>query len=412
MKTARLHLFFSTLLPALLQKPFFGLDKLAVSTCRQGFRHFLKIVLSLFAVASLLFFAAGCVRFKIDELKPSLITKLKIGDELGTVEAKVSNNALVNIPFRIPINLNRVYISDYESSLIKVYGSDGDLDFILGNIANKSLKIKVVQQKFTKPGLIAVSSDDDLFVQNRITIDTQTVPPVQEVTYSKNSGYFNIKEQENIPSFILQINNKGKVIAVIGISGKNSEPFRYIESMYAYDKNRFFVYHEYAEQMHLNYYLNGELAGSISEGNLNVFSGEESKDYRIKLDTMIPHKEGDFALLSFSFIGKKDNRFKFRRIYRFKFNEKNPDAMLKEYQSPSEILFAVRNNKEFYIWETENKGESVKLKVHDKDGNHVNNKRLQFPPPRSGWRETYMDETETIYSIRVRSGYLELYSWN
>ncbi|MBP7281305.1 MAG: hypothetical protein KBA66_07010 [Leptospiraceae bacterium] len=356
---------------------------------------------------------SNCVRFKIDNLKPTLVSKIKIGTDIAEVEGVVVNNALLNIPLRIPINANRLYITDYNSSYIKVYGGDGDLDFILGNVpSNYNLKVKVSNQKFGKLGLLAVSSDDDLYIQNRISTGVVAQEQTKENSFSKNTGYFDTKEKESIASYLLHIDSKGKMESIIGVTGKNSEPFRYIESLYAYDKNRLAVYHKFAEQMQLNYYTNGDLVGSIKEGNLNIFSSNEANEYTIKLDTMIPHKDGEFALVSFSYIGKKDFRFKFRRIYKYAFGSNEPESLLKEFQYPSEILFAVNANKEFLIWETENKGESVKLQVHDKDGNHINNKRLQFPPPRLNWRETYMDENDNLYSIKTSSGYLELYSWN
>jgi hypothetical protein len=368
---------------------------------------------SLLIISILFFTIINCVRFKIDNLKPTLLSKIKIGTDLTEVEGIVVNNALLNIPFRIPINANRLYITDYNNSYVKVYGSDGDLDFIIGNVPTKNnLKVKVLNQKLGKIGLLAVSNDDDLYIQNRISADINDTVEAKVNSFAKNSGYFDTKEKESIASYLLHMDSKGKMVSIIGVSGKNSEPFRYIESMYAYDKNRLAVYHKYAEQMQLNYYLNGDLVGSIKEGNLKIFTSPEANDYKIKLDTIIPHKEGDYAIASFSFIGKKDSRFKFRRIYKYNFDAVEPDVLLKELQYPSEILFSVNTNREFYIWETENKGESVKLQVHDKDGNHINNKRLQFPSPRLNWRETYMDENDNIYSIKTSSGYLELYSWN
>jgi hypothetical protein len=361
----------------------------------------------------LLLLLTNCVRFKIDNLKPTLLGKIKIGTDLTEVDGQIVNNALINIPFRIPINANRLYITDYNNSYVKVYGNDGDLDFIIGNVPSKNnLKIKVLNQKLGNIGLLAVSSEDDLFIQNRISSNVSAGEIAKENGFAKNSGYFDTKEKESIASYLLHMDSKGKMVSIIGVSGKNSEPFRYIESLYAFDKNRLAVYHKYAEQMQLNYYVNDELVGTIKEGNLAIFTGPDSVDYKIKLDTIIPHKDGEYALVSFSFIGKKDSRFKFRRIYKYALNAVEPDALLKELQYPSEILFSVNTNKEFFIWETENKGESVKLQVHDKDGNHINNKRLQFPSPRLNWRETYMDENDNVYSVKTSAGYLELYSWN
>lgn len=355
----------------------------------------------------------NCVRFKIDNLKPTLLSKIKIGTDLSEVEGMVINNALLNIPFRIPINSNRLYIADYNNSYVKVYGSDGDLDFIIGNVpSSNNLKVKVLNQKLGNIGLLAVSSEDDLYIQNRISSDSAPIVETKTNSFTKNTGYFDTKEKESIASYLLHMDSKGKMVSIIGVTGKNSEPFRYIENLYAYDKNRLAVYHKFAEQMQLNYYVNGDLVGSIKEENLKIFTSSESNDYKIKLDTIIPHREGEFALVSFSFIGKKDSRFKFRRIYKYSFNAVEPESLLKELQYPSEILFSVSTNKEFLIWETENRGESVKLQVHDKEGNHINNKRLQFPAPRLNWRETYIDENDNLYSIKTSSGYLELYAWN
>lgn len=248
----------------------------------------------------------NCVRFKIDNLKPTLVSKIKIGTDIAEIEGLVVNNALLNIPFRIPTNANRLYITDYNNSYIKVYGGDGDLDFILGNVpSNYNLKVKVSTQKFGKLGLLAVSSDDDLYIQNRISAETTIQETKMENSFSKNTGYFDTKERESIASYLLHIDSKGKMNSIIGVTGKNTEPFRYIESLYAYDKNRLAVYHKFAEQMQLSYYLNGDLIGTIKEGNLNIFSTPEANEYTIKLDTMIPHKEGKFALVSFSYIGKR-----------------------------------------------------------------------------------------------------------
>ncbi|HMX35536.1 MAG TPA: hypothetical protein PKC66_25100, partial [Leptospiraceae bacterium] len=136
---------------------------------------FFSLKRSLFFIPLILTFVhfSNCVRFKIDNLKPNLISKIKIGTDLTEVEGMVVNNALINIPFRIPINANRLYITDYNHSYIKVYGNDGDLDFIIGNVPSKNnLKVKVLNQKLGKIGLVAVSSEDDLFIQNRISTDS------------------------------------------------------------------------------------------------------------------------------------------------------------------------------------------------------------------------------------------------
>ena len=181
-------------------------------------RYFLLFVLITFS---------NCVRFKIDNLKPTLLSKIKIGTDLSEVEGVVINNALLNIPFRIPINANRLYIADYNNSYVKVYGSDGDLDFIIGNLPSKNnLKVKVLNQKLGNLGLLAVSSEDDLYIQNRISSDSSPVVETKTNSFTKNTGYFDTKEKESIASYLLHMDSEGKMVSIFGVTGKNSEPFR------------------------------------------------------------------------------------------------------------------------------------------------------------------------------------------
>jgi len=162
--------------------------------------------------------------------------------------------------------------------------------------------------------------------------------------------------------------------------------------------------------MRLSYFLEGELKGNIKESSLSVFFDPEAKELDITMDRVLPHPQGEYVLASFSYFSKKDKRFKFRRIYRCDFSG-SKGQLKKEIQDPSEILFCVRSNDEFYIWETEDQGNSIRLQVHDSDGNHTNNKRIPFTPPRGQWRETYTDAEDNIYSIRIRGGSLEVYKW-
>ncbi len=132
-------------IPMLLIKKSIGVHRCPVhpAPCAQ------RLHMLFFFLILLLF--TNCVRFKIDNLKPTLLGKIKIGTDLTEVEGQVVNNALINIPFRIPINANRLYITDYNNSYVKVYGNDGDLDFIIGNVPTKNnLKVKVLNQKFGK----------------------------------------------------------------------------------------------------------------------------------------------------------------------------------------------------------------------------------------------------------------------
>ncbi|MCE9499819.1 MAG: hypothetical protein K8R21_04880 [Leptospira sp.] len=360
----------------------------------------------------LVFSIGGCLRFKVSNLNPALVSKIKIGEGLNLIEGIIINNVITNIPLQVPLDGDKVFVTDLKNSFIKVFDTNGSIEYILGTPPQKNLqKIKFLPVKFGVIGTIIPGNKDDLFVQNRMNAKDQFPKLPGPNQYQKYSGQFDIDEEGSLPSYILHISKKGTVETILGVTGANSEPFRYIEKMYSFEDGELFVYHRHAEEMILSHFVNGELKSSLKEGSLKIFSEEDSKKYKIKLESMIPHSSGKYALVVFSYFNKTDGRFKFRKVYRYLFNSTTPEAMLKEIQDPSEYLFSVKKNGDFYIWETEDNGNSVKLQLHDSEGNHVDNLRLTFTLPRGQWRETYTDAEDNILSVRTKSGHLELYKW-
>ncbi|NCN09542.1 MAG: hypothetical protein GW938_06815 [Leptospira sp.] len=355
----------------------------------------------------------SCIQFKVDDLKPDIITKIQIGNEPSHIQAELVNNVLTNVPLTIPYQSGTSYLVDTSNSLIKGFDNQGELEFILGNpdVPGNS-DITHYKYKFGTIGNITIDSGQNLYIQNRIgsksNLDSNND---QELLFKKYSGSFDTSGSSPLPSFVLKMNSKGEVSSILGATGKNTEPFRFIEYMLSPDEDEIFIYHKFAEEMRLTYFKDETVKGEIRESNLDVYKSTENTEYNIKLDKMYPIESAEYALVSLSYYSKGETRFKFRRIYKVNFNEPSKTILLKEIQDPNEILFSVRDNNEFYIWETEDKGNSVRLQVHDKDGNHINNKRLEYSPPRGQWRETFTDSEDNIYSIRIRAGYLELYRW-
>lgn len=355
--------------------------------------------------------STSCLRFRVENLKEEILFRIPLGATNETFEGVVVNQVLTNVPLTIPTSSNISALPDNKQAVIKLFDRNGRLDATIGNPDFKSVAgIPHYPFRFGGIGIVAMNEDGDLVVQNRISSKGMELPPGQENLYKTYSGAFSTQGTTVLPSFLVQITQKGVVKFMLGASGKNSEPFRYIEYILPGEGDKLFVYHRIAEEMRLSYFEEGELKGNLKESTLEVFSNADAKEYDITLDKLLPHPEGEYVLGSFSYDSKKDKRFKFRRIYRFHFDSKELE-LLKEIQDPSEILFSIRNNGEFYIWETEDGGNSVRLQVHDKEGNHINNKRIPFSSPRGQWRETYTDAFDTIYSVRIRSGALEVYRW-
>ncbi|MCB1190644.1 MAG: hypothetical protein H7A23_24935 [Leptospiraceae bacterium] len=357
------------------------------------------------------FLLLECTHFKVDKLFPSMVTRIKISQELDSINAIKSNNILVNLPLFIAKIGQKAYIADYQNSLVKTFNTDGSLNLVIGNLKSvDSNQFSFINYKLNTPGYIVGNENDDLYIQNRMNFKQKIESEDNQDIYSIPSGIFSFIETKSTPSYILHFNNNAKLLSILGATGKNSGPFRHIEKMYAMNKN-LFVYHKFAEQMILSYYVDDKIKGSIQEGALKLSTKEEFQNYKIKLDTMIPHLEGKYALVSVSYYDKNSNRFKFRKILKLEYNNPTPIKLLKEIQDPSEFLFMLKQNNEFYIWKTESDGLSIKLQIHDENGNHINNKKISFSKPTSDWRTTYNYNNESIFSIKINSDYLELYEW-
>ena len=361
----------------------------------------------------LFFISESCIQFKVDVLNPDLVTKIQIGTKPTTIQAEVVNHVLTNVPLTIPYHSGTTYIVDTNHSLIKAFDNRGELEFVIGNPEfTVPDEIQHIKYKFGTIGSITIDPGQNLYIQNRIGLKANSeANNEQDQLFKKYSGSFNIQGTSPLPSFIVKMNSKGTVIAILGASGKNTEPFRMVEYMLSAEEDELFIYHKYAEEMRLTYYKDESVDSEIRESNLDVYKSPDNTEYQIKLDRMYPNLTGEYALVSMSYFSKSDTRFKFRRIFKVSFKEPTKTTLIKEILDPNEILFSVRDNNEFYIWETEDKGHSVRLQVHDSEGNHFNNKKLEDQIPRGQWRETYTDGDDNIYSIRIRAGYLELYRW-
>lgn len=355
----------------------------------------------------------SCIQFKVDNLTPDLVTKIQIGSSPTHIQGELVNNVLTNLPLSIPFHSGLAYIVDTKHGLLKGYDAQGNLDWVVGTTEETfPTTTDIYKYKFGNIGMIAIDSGDNLYIHNRFgTKEGLDSSKDQENLYKKFSGQFEVTSSSALPGYILKMNQKAVVKSIIGASGKNTEPFRFIESLRAGSSDTLFVYHKASEEMRLSYFKEEELRGEIRESLLDIFTSEDTKTYLLKLDSMIPHMGGNYALVSVGFYTKNDNRFKFRRIFRVNFSSPKTTQLVKEIQDPSEILFHIHENNEFYVWETEDKGNSVRFQVHDQEGNHVNNIRLAFDAPRGQWRETFTDSKDNIYTIRIRAGFLELYRW-
>lgn len=364
------------------------------------------------ALTVLFLLLSACSKFRVDDYNPYLFGRVKLGKDLKELQVNIVNKVPTNVPNQLAVVSGLLYVPDFEQSLIKAFNPDGELKFVIGNPKEKQgEKTKTFNIKLGRIGLIAVSESEDIFVQSRVSREDVKSDKAPENIFAKKSGEFRTEAEEAIPSVILKINDSGKLVQTIYADGAGgSTPFGYIERMEAGKSDLLFVFHRISGEMRLSIFddsgkLKQKIDASDFKGSFPV-----NPDISWYVDVFLAHPDGDYVLGSFSFYDKS-GRFKNRKIYRFDAKEKNVN-LIKEIQDPSETLYWVLNNENFFIWETEvEEGNSIRLQVHDEDGNHVNNIRLNYPPPRGLWRETWMDTNDEIYSMKIRSGYLEIHKW-
>ncbi len=361
----------------------------------------------------LLLFSISCSKFRVDDYNPYLYGRVKLGKELKELQVNIVNRVPTNVPNQVAVVSGLIYVPDFEQSLIKAFNPDGDLKFVIGNPKDKqSEKIKIYNIKLGRIGHVTVSDGEDIFVQSRISREDVKTDKAPENIFTKKSGEFKTEVEEAVPSVILKINDSGKLIQTIyadGVGG--SIPFGYVERMEAGNNDLLFVYHRSNAEMRLSIFDEaGKLKQKLDASDFKESLGNQDSNTWY-VDSIIAHADGEYALGSFSFYETKSGRFKNRKIFRYDLKEKRITP-IKEIQDPSETLYWVLNNDNFFIWETEvEEGNSIRLQVHDDDGNHVNNIRLNYPPPRGLWRETWMDTNDEIYSMKIRAGYLEIHKW-
>ncbi|HMV80774.1 MAG TPA: hypothetical protein PL048_04680 [Leptospiraceae bacterium] len=351
---------------------------------------------------------SGCFLWKSDSLKPEKIAQLKIGSTTDTIQADLSNNSLMNFPIHIPVGPDRIYISDFRNSVLKVFFRNGRLDFLIGR-----KKIDETSRFVTAPvqniGLAELGSDEDLYLQSRITEQKES-PEEKRDYFHQESGYFTFRSPMSVPSYIFHFSRENKLMEILGKGGINSPPFSFIDSMHSGSGRKLFVVHRESEELILGMFEKGNLTGQLKESEMSSGFEEEKTKYRIALEKILPEYYGEYALAAFTFSDISDQRFKFRRIYKYYYNKTKKKELLKEGQDPAEILFSIREDGSFYIWETEKNGNSVRLQLHDRNGIHIQNRKLKFFQPRNLWRETYAGKSG-IYSVRIESGHMELYEW-
>jgi len=352
----------------------------------------------------------SCVRFKVDELSSNILFNIPIGNDIKSLQFRTINNLPINLPNTLFYANDKIYVPNLEQGTVKIFNKSGDLEIIIGSNLElpKDKKITIIDFPLSQAVKVIPGHSGDYYIQNRLS----------SVDIKKDQNLNNVVPVEKeIPnsSYIIHLKESGDLIGSIGTQGLKSSPFGYIYHMSVDNNSNLFVYHLFGYFKFITWIdPKGKLLQEIQENELsNIINEVNSK---VEIEDIVPFSNSDNFLVSVAYRNKKVNkgikyRFKYRKI--FKFNRLNISAgkIMVKITDPKEALFWTAPNEGFYVYQNEGKINTIRIQVYNKEGNHINNKRLTLTGSRFNWRQIYSNFKYEILTIYSNGKSISLYNW-
>ena len=338
----------------------------------------------------------SCIRLKVDNLNYSRYAQISVGTEADTIQVRYINGVSVNVPLQVIVEGGLIYIPDYYNSVIKVFNINGNLVSVYGK---KTENVNIASAKFYEfdinlLGTFTVSTDRSIFLQVREN--------TKDISLAESRKYIN-------PSFILHISSNGSLIKEIGMNGVDSKlPFDYIESMISPREDKLYVYHNQNDEMTLSFFHKGILKQQISKQLFYEYIKSDLEKYSIILEKIVPHPEGDYYFVCFSYIEKESQKFTFKKI--FQYSNGGKIRFIRQIDSINETPLIVLNTSQYYVKQIDEQN-IVELQLNDPNHKPVHNLRLNLSNVNNLWRNIFINNKNEIFSTNIKSSFLEIYRW-
>lgn len=361
--------------------------------------------------------AGSCARFRIEELKPNLISRCAL--QLQSSASDSFDGAPITVQGRLPGNLpanpaiydGQLYMVDTLNRRVRIFSGDsGELQTIIGQKKGEIPPgVQWVETPIGIPGAIAVSPEGKIFLQSwpapDVPADTHFgLPPEQRLP-----GELNVKGLRPEDSRILELGEKGNLIRRIGETGTDGTPFAYVYRLTATKDGRLYVFHNSGNDRVLSVYRNGELQHTFSKVETPEMV-EDARRYRVEVEEMIP-EEGDQGtiLASLSFRSRKDYTPEFRKIYRIDQDDHATEIL--QLDEDGDYLAWTGPDGIFFLMNTEGEGDRILYRIYSATGEYLNNRLIVFPDVRSSWLDTFPVPGGKILSVRLGEKRYEIYEW-
>ena len=365
------------------------------------------------------FFCLSCARFRVQELNPFsrfsldlLPPKAKNPDmKLQILEKE---GLAYNFPIRPALSGSRIYLSDAKQKLVRVFDDDEEPLLLLGSRRPSSLpsdsSVKYRQLDLGIPGWIAVDEDTgEIYIQSYAPIS----PPVKEEKVRLPEKRLSGRQSRifQSPSFILRLNKKARLIGRIGREGYNSPPFDLILQMHSDKGGPLYVLHKdrSIKELELLVFEKGRLLRRFGMPALDHID-LDLKQKLILLEHIQPVADQDFVIGSLA-VRKKNN---FQLLERIIYRQSTPEAkarILFRNDNLIDFLVWAGSKGNFYMFQTEESGSEILLKIFSKKGVYLENRSIELPGLRYAWRDTFLDLEGRVFSSRVLQNKFVVYEW-
>ncbi len=337
----------------------------------------------------------SCGYFRVTDLKSTKVCTIPSGTALHAISINYNESGLQDMSFGVVLADDKVYVKDNIQRKVLVYDRNGNCKIAIGNVSGiaDEKDVKKTQVSFDVIGTMVFDSENNLYVQNRLT-------SVQRISAAGT-------QIDMSPSFILVFNKEGNLQYTIGQTGMPTVPFYYIEYLEIDNNDRLFViartYDIWSvyrfDKRQRDYYM-------TFTKNHFVDMVDANTSYTGKIENIKILNSGDGFVLSVAYY--HNTRFKYRKIYSYDMKGSQPAEILK-LSEPKNELFTVIQNKYIYLWNVEDTND-VKFLLYNFDGTIIGNIRCKFPQ-QVLFSDIGISNEGKLYSYHAYASGLEIYEW-
>lgn len=333
----------------------------------------------------------SCGQWKVSAYNQSKLCSLKSGNLPGQVMVRVGEDGLFDLSFNILLARGRVYVADNILKRVQVLDRDGRAQVLIGEKVPVPVGDRLIQTQFNFSvlGDMAVDSDNNLYVQNRIA--------------SGGSG----EELDFSPSYVLKFDEDGKLQYTLGKAGAPNIPFDYIDSMEIDRRDRLFVVSRKFNTWNVSRFDGKKRDFAINLSNGDFREREANTEYEGKIDNVKILRSGENFLVAVSFFSEL--RFKYRKIYSYSVKDSRIERTIMSIPDPKNELFTVVDDMHLYLWNID--VGRTRFIICNFDGNIVNNILIRFGEKKYFYRDVKIDESGIFYSYDVKRDHVEISEW-